>query len=163
MELEKMTLEELEKIAIEINKECKKRHKQLEKIKKVVDEARQDYEFDFYARYSARSKRRYVAKLEYNNKRFDYYFYAFDISKGDEVVISGKYKVKEGEVIEKFEVDTKELFIAHNKELVYLCDKDEAVKINAIKTYMRNEMDIDSLIEFCTDKIRGDVIDELKD
>src|SRR5699024_5615412 len=99
----------------------------------------------------------------YGFKRSFYNIYTTEGS--EKVIFSGKYKANENDILEmKVTSKKKEYFIVHNKEVVRLCDEDNADIVTAIKRYLDKDLELLTLLEISgVEEVNDEVLDELKD
>lgn len=114
-----------------------------ELIKKKKEEIDQEYEFDFEATNDPRKGVPFVAKLLIKNGKLEREFFELDHTKGKKsITVSGKFKAKEGDIIEirwggSWENDYRYWYIVHDKDLYKITDIDNSRKKDKVIKYLK--------------------------
>lgn len=170
-DLKTMTIKELRQLAINIKSELDNRIKEIEEVKKEIEELNLDElcsnEYEFYFKTECYYRERgYVAKCYYN-KGIQREFHKFDEIKGkNSILIEGPFKAKNYEILDirykktKYGVDG--YYIVLNKRLEFICDINDIHKISAINQFLKKNLILENFLELVGLKeIEVKVIDEL--
>jgi hypothetical protein len=115
-----------------------------ELIKKKKEEIDQEYEFDFEATDDPRKGVPYVAKLFITEDgKLEREFFKLDRIKGKKsITVSGKFKAKEGDIIEirwggSWKNEYRYWYIVHDKDLCTITDIDNSKKKEKVIKYLK--------------------------
>lgn len=168
MIIKDMSLEELVKLSDDICNEIKLRKKELNKVVAIIDKnLLNEYEFEFNEnRFDNNCP--FVAKITYSinaKNGIEREFKNLDKTNfGKEYFVCGKYKVKEGEVLEIRDSMARGFCIVYQGNLKFICETNDTKSISTLKRYLREELDINTLLELIGIKeVDTEVLDELKD
>jgi len=112
----------------------------------------QEYEFNFNATNDPRKGVPYVARLFWGKDKLEREFFPLERTWGKKLVtVTGKYKVKEGEVIEvrtggSWKNDYRDWFAIHQGKKVHVADIGDSKAKAKVAQYLRGEISLEQLI-----------------
>lgn len=144
-DLSKLTIEELGELKRLVEKEIEKRK----------NETSKEYEFDFEYENDPRKGVPYAAKLVWNkeNKKIERIFFDLEKIYGKKnVLVHGKFKAKEGEIIEirkggSWKNDYRSWYVVHDAQLVKVADIDSASQKLVVEKYLKGDITLEELLQ----------------
>jgi len=112
----------------------------------------QEYEFCFNATNDPRKGIPYVARLFWEKDKLEREFFPLEKTWGKKsVTVVGKYKVKEGEVIEvrtggSWKNDYRDWFVIYQGEKIHVADISDSKAKAKVAQYLRGEISLEQLI-----------------
>lgn len=167
MDLEKMTIDELKKLAINVKVELHKRIKEIKEaqveVNKILDKT---YTFYFKTECDVRN-RGYVARCTYSKNGIERHFKILEETRFDkDVVIEGNYKASELDILDiryrNSDYGEANYYIVLNGELKKICSYNDIHKISVMKRYLKGEIVFENFLEMVgINEVKAGVIDEL--